>query len=167
MRNKQTIVITSLLIACIVILSYFTYRQIVTNTILSEQQIATRVEALYGGDVQTIEKSDTQYSVTFALNDAIYEVLINEEYGTLEQLTLIKEGSKIPAQEPATSNERLTKQQIIAIAQKEATGKVEDVTFYSNADGGYYLIEIERDDEDVMLQIHAITGKILSVSFDD
>ena len=138
-----------------------------TNTILSEQQIATRVEALYGGDVQTIEKSDTQYSVTFTLDDAIYEVLINEEYGTLEQLTLIKEGATIPVEEPATSNERLTKQQVIAIAQKEATGEVEDVTFYSNADGGYYLIEIERDDEDVMLQIHAITGKILSVSFDD
>lgn len=61
----------------------------------------------------------------------------------------------------------LSEQKIIAIAQKQMQGEVDAVEFYETADGGYYLVEIETSEDEATFQIHAITGKILSISFDD
>lgn len=198
MKTKQWLVIPALLGICILIMSYFAYNQLVTSTTLSKKDIESRIAALYSGNVQTMTKNGSQYNVTFSVEDYIYEVVINEDYGTFEQLVLIKEGTptadkppalevpeepnetpdepvqkpeSTPKPQPApTKPERLTEQQAIAIAKKQAVGTVEDIEFYPNANGGYYIVEIENDNddgEDVTLQIHAITGKVLSVSFDD
>ena len=45
---------------------------------------------------------------------------------------------------------------------------MEYVTFEQTDDGGYYLVEIEQDNEEgedleAVFQIHAITGEIISV----
>ncbi|MCG7343674.1 PepSY domain-containing protein [Sporosarcina sp. ACRSL] len=61
----------------------------------------------------------------------------------------------------------------IGLAQLPAgtVGEVDDVDFVNSADGGYYLVEIDIDTEDdmdeVTYQIHAISGKVLTVSWDD
>ncbi|WP_332648678.1 PepSY domain-containing protein [Lysinibacillus sp. 54212] len=68
-----------------------------------------------------------------------------------------------PSQKPVT----LTEGQIITIAKKQIQGEIEDIQYYSTSDGGYYLVEIDGEEEEAVLQIHAVTGKILSVSFDD
>lgn len=194
MKTKQWLVIPALLGICILIMSYFAYNQLVTSTTLSKKDIENRIAALYSGNVQTMTKNGSQYNVTFSVEDYIYEVVVKEDYGTFEQLVLIKEGTPTadkppalevpeepneapdepvqkPEPEPApTKPERLTEQQVIAIAKKQAVGTFEDIDFYPNANGGYYIVEIENDNddgEDVTLQIHAITGKVLSVSFDD
>ena len=173
MKTKQWLIVPTLLVIGIVILSYFVYNQTVTSTTLSKKDIETRVAALYGGDVQTIEKSDSTYNVTFAVDDYIYEVVVNEDYGLFEQLTILQEGEEPPTQEDPLApsvEELLTEQQVIDIAKKQARGIVDDVEFYTTNSGGYYIVEMENDDDDdddVTLQIHAITGKILSVSFDD
>lgn len=67
---------------------------------------------------------------------------------------------------PATTKPVLSQQQAIAIALKEVPGELDSVEFKSSADGGSYFIEIEQEDE-VTVQIHAITGKILSIQYDD
>ena len=171
MKTKQWLIVPTLLVIGIVILSYFVYNQTVTSTTLSKKDIETRVAALYGGDVQTIVKNDSTYNVTFAVDDYMYEVVVNEDYGLFEQLTIIQEGTELPTQEEPLApsvEELLTEQQVIAIAKKQARGTVDDVDFYTTNSGGYYIVEMESDDgDDVTLQIHAITGKILSVSFDD
>ena len=65
----------------------------------------------------------------------------------------------------------LTQQQAIQIALRQLNGKVDDVEFVSTAQGGYSLIEIEIDVEDgpdeATYQIHAISGKVMSVTWDD
>ncbi|WP_431027833.1 PepSY domain-containing protein [Lysinibacillus sp. LZ02] len=61
----------------------------------------------------------------------------------------------------------LTEQQAIAIVQKQFSGEIEDVDYENTADGGYYAIEVDTETEEIKIRIHAITGKILSVSFDD
>lgn len=67
---------------------------------------------------------------------------------------------------PAATKPLLTEQQAIAIALKEVPGELDSVEFKSSADGGSYFVEIEQEDE-VTVQIHAITGKILSIQYDD
>lgn len=190
MKAKQWLLIPAILTIGIIVLAYVAYNQLISSTTLTKTDIETRIAALYGGKVETISKVGSHYNVTFAVDDYIYEVVANEEYGTFEQLVLLKEGTPVQTEKPAAPDEnpasqqpepipnpkppakkeRLTAAEAIAIAKKQATGTVEDVEFYTNTNGGYYIIEIENDaedGEDIKLQIHAITGKILSVSFDD
>ncbi|WOV84533.1 PepSY domain-containing protein [Sporosarcina jeotgali] len=65
----------------------------------------------------------------------------------------------------------ISKQQAIKIALAQLNGEVDDVDFVQTSEGGYYLIEIEIDVEDgpdeATYQIHAISGKIMSVTRDD
>lgn len=84
-----------------------------------------------------------------------------------------KEDSKPIEEQPSTST-RITESEAIEIARTQVSGTVEDVDFESSDSGGYYLVEIEQppqgDDDDgpeATVQIHAITGKVISVVWDD
>ncbi|WP_342508127.1 PepSY domain-containing protein [Sporosarcina sp. FSL K6-2383] len=74
---------------------------------------------------------------------------------------------------PKTSTTVLiSENQAIKIALGQLKGEVEDVEFVQTSDGGYYLVEIDSDQDDdhedeATIQIHAISGKILSVTWDD
>ncbi|GKV69021.1 hypothetical protein NCCP2716_15190 [Sporosarcina sp. NCCP-2716] len=81
-----------------------------------------------------------------------------------------------PAKQPAQPQTPpktvlLTKQQAIQIALRQLNGEVDDVDFVKTTDGGYYLVEIEIDVDDgpdeATYQIHAISGKVMSVTWDD
>ena len=65
----------------------------------------------------------------------------------------------------------ISKQQAINIALGQLKGEVDDVDFVNTSQGGYYLVEIEIDVDDgpdeATYQIHAISGKIMSVTWDD
>ncbi|AXI00988.1 hypothetical protein DV702_15470 [Sporosarcina sp. PTS2304] len=69
----------------------------------------------------------------------------------------------------------LTEQQAIAIALGRLHAKVpvevDDVDFVPTQQGGYYLVELDLDTDaeldEVVYQIHAISGKIMSESWDD
>ena len=62
----------------------------------------------------------------------------------------------------------ISENQAIKIAQGQLKGEVDNIDFVQTTDGGYYLVEIENDqDEEATFQIHAISGKILSVTWDD
>ncbi len=69
----------------------------------------------------------------------------------------------------------LTGQQAVNIALTRLNAnvpvEVDDVDYVETQQGGYYLVEIELDTEadldEVVYQIHAISGKVLSVSWDD
>lgn len=61
----------------------------------------------------------------------------------------------------------------IALGQlkKGTIAEVDDVDYVKSTDGGYYLVKIDIDTDadldEVTYQIHAISGKIMSVTWDD
>lgn len=141
--------------------------QITKETILSEAQISSRVETFYNGTVGNHVKKGDQYFVTFTTANGIYEIAVDEDNGRFSQLTLIKEiHAQVEEKPPVAPPVVLTKEQARIIAQKQYMGEIEVITFRDTADGGYYLVEIDAE-ENVTLQIHAVTGQILSVSFED
>ena len=200
MQHKIKIGVTACIGCLLAVLFIIAIRHITEDTSLSEKQIASRVEALYGGVVDNTIKQDDVYIVTFSTAQATYEVTVDEVNGRFSHLTLIYEqptvvqddtnegeettptadtakqpDSQVKPSDPAKPNTPatepkpilLTEQQVISIASAQFTGEVEDVDFENAADGGYYLVEIDTAEEEVTVQIHAITGKILSVSFDE
>lgn len=75
-------------------------------------------------------------------------------------------------QKPPANNVLITREKAIGIARGRLRGEVEDVEFKKTNDGGYYLIEIEQDNDngddlEAVFQIHAITGKIMSEDWDN
>ena len=191
MKRKIKIGVTACIFCLLAVLFIIAIRHITEDTALSEQQIISRVEALYGGVVDNTIKQDEAYFVTFSTERATYEVTVDEVNGRFSQLTLIYEQPTVvqddtndgettsdpqpdsqvePKPSTPTTEQKpilLTEQQVISIASAQFTGEIEDVDFENAADGGYYLVEIDTAEEEVTVQIHAITGKILSVSFDE
>ena len=87
-----------------------------------------------------------------------------------------------PANQPAKQEKQpkrvlISEQQAmnIGLAQLPAgkVGEVDDVDFVNSEAGGYYLVQIEIDTDDdddmdeVTYQIHAISGKVMTVTWDD
>lgn len=166
--------------------------KLMDNPQLTESEAKVRVEKVYSGEIKTVQPKGNGYSITFEKNNGIYQVFINKTTGKFSDLAVIKKANNEKenntqqkegtATQPNSNAESiyskkngpseqtqllLTDNQVIDIALKEFQGKVEDVDFVQEADGGYYLVEIENNEEEVELQIHAVTGKILSVKFDD
>jgi len=71
-----------------------------------------------------------------------------------------------PLDQPV-ENHIITEQQAIDIALQQLKGEVDSVDFEETSEGGYYLVEIETQHDEATFQIHAVSGKILSVSWDD
>ena len=184
MKRKIKIGLTVCIVILLAVLFMIAIRHITADTSLSEKQIISRVEALYGGVVGHTIKQGEIYFVTFSTAQATYEVTVDEVNGRFSNLTVIYEqkteeqpttpapdvaDTQVKPSSPPASAQKpvlLTEQQVIAIASAQFTGEIEEIDFENTADGGYYLVEIDTAEEEVTVQIHAITGKILSVSFD-
>ncbi|MBU5349182.1 PepSY domain-containing protein [Paenibacillus lautus] len=66
---------------------------------------------------------------------------------------------------PATM---ITKEYAIKLSLEQVPGTVEDVEYRESKSSRYYLVEIERaDGREATIQVHAITGKIMTVTWDD
>lgn len=163
---NKWLAIPALLIIALIIWTATT--QITRETILNEVQAASRVETFYNGEVRSTIKKGTHYFITFATKYGVYEVAVDEDNGRFSQLHLIQTLTPL-TDEPAVSETppRMTTAQIRAIATQAYLGEIEALTFHESAEGGYYLVEVDTEEEDVVLQIHAVTGKTLSVSFQD
>lgn len=62
----------------------------------------------------------------------------------------------------------LTESEAARIALQHIPGELDDVDLEQSGGVAYYLVEIERDDDmEATVQIHAITGEIMSVTWDD
>ncbi|AYB47630.1 PepSY domain-containing protein [Paenibacillus lautus] len=69
------------------------------------------------------------------------------------------------AEPPATM---ITKEFAIKLSLEKVPGTVEDVEYRESKSSRYYLVEIEREDgREATIQVHAITGKIMTVTWDD
>ncbi|MEK3936103.1 PepSY domain-containing protein [Sporosarcina sp. FSL W7-1349] len=84
-----------------------------------------------------------------------------------------QQSAPAPKQEKQTVLISETQAGKIALGQlnRGALAEVDDVEYVKSTDGGYYLVEIEIDTDDdmdeVTYQIHAISGKIMSVTWDE
>lgn len=84
-----------------------------------------------------------------------------------------KEQPKKKTKEEKTS--RITEKEAadIGLAQLPdgMVGEIDDIDFEQSDEGGYYLVEIDIDTDDdydeVAYQIHALTGEILTTTWDD
>jgi len=124
--------------------------------------------------IQTKEVVEEELPIGSAEKDDVIdetentEPLVQDKVQTGEATTEPKK-PVAPESKPKTPTTVLiSEKQAIKIALAQLKGEVEDVEFVQTNDGGYYLVEIDDNkDEEMTFQIHAISGKILSVTRDD
>lgn len=131
--------------------------------IKSKEDIKSIVSKEYEGTIERIVLSRQTEHPFYAVDMAKDETLITL---TVDALT----GTVLDSTEKQTTTEQalIKREQAITIAKTQLTGEVQYTTYEETSDGGYYLIEIEsEDDREAVIQVHGVSGEILSVTWDD
>ncbi|WP_213422454.1 PepSY domain-containing protein [Bhargavaea massiliensis] len=137
---------------------------------IPEADMKVKVAEQYGSEPVVLELKDNVYSATVEdetrTTEAEYDAVTGEQ---IKESVTEKEPAG-PAQEEAPKQSvRLTPSEAGDIAVKEIPGELDDdIDFEDTEDGGYYMVQVETaDDREADIQIHAITGEILTISWDD
>ena len=134
--------------------------------VLSEAEIKEVLSKRYTGIAEQIvlntNKEAQVYEVALSKDPKFTHVTIDALTGTILS-EIVKE---MPGE-----NTLITQGQAVDLAlgqlKSELVDEVDDVSYEKTEDGGYYLIEIDtKDDREVTFQIHAISGKIMSVTWE-
>jgi uncharacterized membrane protein YkoI len=138
---------------------------------IPEADMKAKIAEQYGSEPSSIALKNNVYSATVEsetqTTEAEYDAVTGEQ---IKESVTEKEPAEPPAQEEAPKQSvRLTPSEAGAIAVKEIPGELDDdIDFEDTEDGGYYMVQVETaDDREADIQIHAITGKILTISWDD
>ncbi|WP_424237014.1 PepSY domain-containing protein [Bhargavaea ginsengi] len=144
---------------------------------IPEADMKVKIAEQYGTEPSAIALKDNIYSATVeeetrtteAEYDAVTGEQIKESVTEKEPAAPPAKEETPPAQEAPKTSVRLTPSEAASIALKEVAGELDDdIDFEETQDGGYYIVQVETaDDREADIQIHAITGKILTVSWDD
>lgn len=130
------------------------------KALLSEKQIKQLMASAYG-EVENIKLNHTIYTVLVENKDTQKELTIDAYTGKV-----LTEKDIQPVKQPEGGGV-LSEQQAVKIALQQLNGEIDSVDYEETEDGGYYLVEIETKNEEAVFQIHAISGKVMSVSWDE
>ena len=86
-------------------------------------------------------------------------------------MPLLGEIVELTPETPSKAKEharKLTEEEAIKIALENVNGKVDDVDLEHSGGLTYYLVEIEQaNDQEATVQINAISGKVMTITWDD
>ncbi|HSI67988.1 MAG TPA: PepSY domain-containing protein [Planococcus sp. (in: firmicutes)] len=136
---------------------------------LTEDEASTIAAEIIGGTVSDIryEEPENEYEVTVDSGDQQSIVILSADTGEVQNVSTTLVGEEVA--EESEPERVISRDEAVAIARTVLSGEVDDLEFHQTDDGGFYLVEIENDDTDqeVLVQIHAIRGEILTVEWDD
>lgn len=139
---------------------------------LTLTEAETKVKQSYKGEITSSEFIDEEspyIKVTIENDQETIQIHVDAESGRLsEQKRVSKEQ---PTEEEKMQQTLITKKEAGQIALDKISGKLEDIELKEVDGTAYYHVEVEKEvddeDEDYVIRINAITGKVISVSKDD
>lgn len=156
---------------------------------LTAQQASSKVESLYNGKIMEVQEENKLFVFELELSSGIYEIEVNRETGEIGRLTKIgaetanqanpKGQQENPATEPKETegsdsspteyqNHLITEEEAKEIAIQQISGKVDELETKEIDGVFYYLVEVERQDgKEGTVQIHGVTGDVVSITWDD
>lgn len=150
---------------------------------LSKKEAEKLIETRYKGKVTKLDQEGGLYNIEMVREDVLYSIKLSLSSG--EVVSIDKTGntqtpSEVPPAEeqpvpPQTNGgdgngtaSTITEDEAVGIALQQVAGIVDDVELETEDAFPYYLVEIDTNDErEADIQIHAITGEVLSVSWED
>jgi uncharacterized membrane protein YkoI len=144
---------------------------------LTEEEAQEIIKQRYQGNVSSIKLANQQYHIELENQNYLYSIKLDPSSGKV--LSFTQTGttttkptpSQTPPQQDAIPEEppkRLTDNQAVQIALTQVQGEVDDIWLETENNQTYYFIKIEtNDDREATVHIHAITGEVMSVAWDD
>ena len=137
---------------------------------VSAEEVREKVAQQYKGKISFVEEHKGSYLVAMTLETGDYELEVSKEDGAIIRLQRTKELSskKDTSDKQKEKTQPLTEDQARDIALQRVSGHVDDVDYESSDEGSYFLVEIERKNgSEVTVQVNDVTGKVMSISWDD
>lgn len=157
---------------------------------LPEEQARQVVLAEYPGTITSLELQSGRYVAELERDQGQYELQLDAYSGEILSIVLLQpaassavtpapqpsstpaSGSTIPpdaSPSPSPSAGRaFSEEEAVQLALQEVPGEPDDVETGINASGAFYLVEIKTfDDREAIVQVDAISGNIMSVSWED
>lgn len=135
----------------------------VSTPIKSKEEIRALFSNQQAGTVRSISFQDAgekpQYIVEISNQETLKTLIVNAITG--EILTEDVKQQNAPNTQTATI---ISSEKAKQIALSQLNGTVEYVAYEGGNDGGYYLVEIDGENQEATFQIHAVSGKVMSVS---
>lgn len=154
------------IIAIIAIVSWQQFGKLTpSEDILSEQEVQVIIQQRYQGEVSQIKFIDQQYQIELEKQNRFYLIKLDAEGGKVLSFVQTRSATQKPVNEPP---KQLTETDAIQIALNQVNGEVDDIWLETKNNQTYYFIKIETaDDREAIVQIYAITGEVMSISWDD
>lgn len=133
-----------------------------STNIMSDAEIRTILTTKIKGTIDTIalqmNAPTPQYIVEVTENEVLKTIVVNAETGEIVSEKVKEQTPTMPTVTAISSDK--AKQ----IALSQLNGTVQYIVFEPSSDGGYYLVEIAASQQKAVFEIHAISGKVLSVT---
>lgn len=131
--------------------------------LLSEAEIRKYVTDYAHGKIESVILEDTYYKVTVENERKIKNLTMDSYTGVI----ISEEDTLKDVNMPMEEETVISEQKAIQIALQEQKGDVDSVDYKETDDGGYYEVEIESDNDEVVILIHGVTGEVMSVEWDE
>ena len=174
-KLKQRVLITIGICVLVAFVSWAGLRYWMGQSILSSEEVRAQILEQYKGEITNLEKIEDRYLVALQLETGTYRLEIAEEDGRIIRMDRTGEpspdddkpaGSDSPVE--TEKSQPITEEQAKGIALERVNGEIDDIDYESSEEGSYFLIEVElEDDHEATVQVHAITGEIMTVSWND
>ncbi|MDN7241441.1 PepSY domain-containing protein [Planococcus sp. N028] len=108
-------------------------------------------------------KDSNEFKVEVKGVESISTVIVAADSGEIRKITN-QAVETDPLSKPLISPDKA-----IEVAKKTLDGEVSEVEFVESEDGGYYLVDIDKEetDQEVLVTVHAIRGDTMTVEWDD
>ncbi|WP_249896779.1 PepSY domain-containing protein [Paenibacillus sp. PK3_47] len=152
------------------------------------EQARQVVLAEYPGTISSLELQSGRYVAELERDQGLYELQLDASSGEILSIVLLQPAASSavtpapqpsstpsagstdpPAASPSPSAGRaFSEEEAVQLALQEVPGEPDDVDTGINASGAFYLVEIKTfDDREAIVQVDAISGNIMSVSWED
>ncbi|MFP7295864.1 PepSY domain-containing protein [Neobacillus niacini] len=165
----------------ILIIGFISFQQFGKLTpssgVLSEEEAKKLVKERYQGNISSIKLANQQYHIELERQSHFYSIKLDSASGKVLSFTQTNNTAALPMphQTPSKQDEiteetpkKLTESDAVKIALTQVQGEVDETWLETENNQTYYFIKIEtNDDREATLQIHGITGAVMSVAWDD
>lgn len=150
--------------------------------LLSREQVSEQVQLLYEGKVVSARLQQSIYKIELRSQLGLYELDVDGRDGGIQAIRRIEAYDPVEAgsndqhgaepsapEQPPVSEEQpgLSGSEAAKLALQQVQGTVDEVEYKQQGSTRYYLVEIDTDAGEAVVQVHAITGAIMSITWDD
>ncbi|OLS41858.1 PepSY domain-containing protein [Bacillus sp. MRMR6] len=152
------------------------------SKMITEQKAILLVQERFQGEVTNFEMKDSHYLIELKKQNNLYHINMDIKSGKVlsiaaKQLSTEKDPKQtnneqpeeeIPPPDSEQQPKSLSNEEAIQIALNQVQGEVDSIVLETKDGQTYYLVEVETpNDQEAVVQVHAITGEVMSVTWDD